>query len=220
MIRMKKSVITMVFLLSSLFLMAGCGNNNDRKDSTTSSEMTEQKEGSTESTAGTDDSGVGASTEDARQEDASNDAAGGTGDNRDDTSGDAAGDLGNDMKDAAEDVGDAARDVVDGAGKAVDDVADGVGDAIDNLGGGSFDSYEDAKTYLLEKLKKDNAGANYEVRDETKDLTAYNNNDSGAEGYQFSIYETDGNEKIGIYYVDKDTGKIYRYMGKNSIEAY
>lgn len=102
----------------------------------------------------------------------------------------------------------------------VDDVADGVGDAIDNLGGGSFDDYEDAKKYLLEKLQKDNAEAGYEVREENRDLIAYNHNDSGAEGYQFSVYETDRNEKIGRYYVDKDTGKIYRYMGKNSIEAY
>lgn len=111
-------------------------------------------------------------------------------------------------------------DVVKGTEEAVDDIADGVGDAIDNLGGGSFDSYDEAKKYLLEKLQKDNAGAIYEIREENKDLTAYNHNDSGAEGYRFSVYETDNNEKIGIYYVDKDTGKIYRYMGKNSIEAY
>ena len=115
--------------------------------------------------------------------------------------------------DAAEEIGDATNNLVD-------DVADGVGDAVDNLGGGSFDKYEDAREYLLGKLQQDNAGAKYEVREENKDLTAYNHNDSGAEGYQFSVYETDRNEKIGIYYVDKDTGKIYRYMGKNSIEAY
>lgn len=115
--------------------------------------------------------------------------------------------------DAAEEIGDATKDLVD-------DVADGVGDAIDNLGGGSFDKYEDAREYLLGKLQKDNAGAKYEVREENKDLIAYNHNDSGAEGYQFNVYETDRNEKIGIYYVDKDTGKIYRYMGKSSIEAY
>lgn len=118
-----------------------------------------------------------------------------------------------DVSDVAEGVGNTAEDIVD-------DVADGVGDAIDNLGGGSFDKYEDAKEYLLGKLQKDNVGAKYEIKEENKDLTAYNHNDSGAEGYQFSVYETDRNEKIGIYYVDKDTGKIYRYMGKNSIEAY
>ena len=123
----------------------------------------------------------------------------------------------NDITDRA---ANAVEDVAEGAINAVDDVADGIGDAIDNLGGGSFDRYEDARDYLLGKLRKDNAAANYEVRDENTDLTAYNHNDSGAEGYQFSVYETDNNEKIGIYYVDKNTGKIYRYMGKNSIEAY
>lgn len=209
MIKLKKSVLTLVFLLSAAFVFAGCGNKTDMQENTTSTETTEQMqdEGSSVDTpADTDESGVGASTEDIRSQE--------------DNMGDTSDDMGDAAKDAADDVGDAAKDVVDDVGKAADDVADGVGDAIDNLGGGSFDTYDDAKNYLLEKLKKDNAGANYEVREETKDLKAYNNNDSGAEGYQFSVYETDGNEKIGIYYVDKDTGKIYRYMGKNSIEAY
>ncbi len=196
--RLKKSVMIMLFLLTAAFAVSGCGNNVDTQESTAASGTTEQKndENSPENMTGTEDK-VGK-----------------------DTVGDAADDVGDAAKDIADGAGDAAKDIVEGAGEAADDVADGVGDAIDNLGGGSFDSYDDAKTYLLEKLKKDNSGANYEVRDEIKDLTAYNNNDSGAEGYQFSVYETDGNEKIGIYYVDKDTGKIYRYMGKNSIEAY
>lgn len=196
--RLKKSVMIMLFLLTAAFAVSGCGNNADTQESTAASWTTEQKndENSPENMTGTEDK-VGK-----------------------DTVGDAADDVGDAAKDIADGAGDAAKDIVEGAGEAADDVADGVGDAIDNLGGGSFDSYDDAKTYLLEKLKKDNSGANYEVRDEIKDLTAYNNNDSGAEGYQFSVYETDGNEKIGIYYVDKDTGKIYRYMGKNSIEAY
>lgn len=196
--RLKKSVMIMLFLLTAAFAVSGCGNNADTQESTTASGTTEQKndENSPENMTGTEDK-VGK-----------------------DTVGDTADDVGDAAKDIADGAGDAAKDIVEGAGEAADDVADGVGDAIDNLGGGSFDSYDDAKTYLLEKLKKDNSGANYEVRDEIKDLTAYNNNDSGAEGYQFSVYETDGNEKIGIYYVDKDTGKIYRYMGKNSIEAY
>ena len=196
--RLKKSVKIMLFLLTAAFAVSGCGNNADTQESTAASGTTEQKndENSPENMTGTEDK-VGK-----------------------DTVGDAADDVGDAAKDIADGAGDAAKDIVEGAGEAADDVADGVGDAIDNLGGGSFDSYDDAKTYLLEKLKKDNSGANYEVRDEIKDLTAYNNNDSGAEGYQFSVYETDGNEKIGIYYVDKDTGKIYRYMGKNSIEAY
>ena len=135
------------------------------------------------------------------------------GDAVENTAGDAADDAGNAVGNAVEDAGKAAKD-------AVDDVADGVGDAIDNLGGGSFDRYEDAREYLLDKLKKDNATASYEVREDNKDLISYNSNDSGAQGYQFAVYETDGNEKIGTYYVDKENGKIYRYMGKGAIEAY
>ena len=81
-------------------------------------------------------------------------------------------------------------------------------------------SYEEARDYLLNKLKEDNKKASYEIREENKELISYNSNDSGAQGYQFSVYETDKNEKIGIYYVDKENGKIYRYMGKQSIEAY
>lgn len=128
--------------------------------------------------------------------------------------------VGDVVDDAADGVGDAVEDVTRGVGEAADDVADGVGDAVDNLGGGSFDSYEDAKSYLLDKLSEDNANATYEVREEKKDLISYHSEDPGAQGYQFSVYETDGNEKIGIYYVDKENGKIYRYMGKNSIEGY
>ena len=207
--KLKKSAMILVFILATACLTAGCGSQTDRQD----------------------DSGVGASTEDNRttentQVQDSGQTPDTSGDRKDaaedagDVTKDAVEDAGDMTKDAVEDVGDAAKDLTEGAEDAADDVADGVGDAIDNLGGGSFDSYGEAKSYLLEKLKKDNAGADYEVREEKEELTAYNSNDPGAEGYAFSVYETDGNERIGIYYVDKDTGKIYRYMGKNSIEAY
>lgn len=188
--KLKKTVVTLLFVVSAAFVFAGCGTNDDMEEQATVSESTDYMQNQADA------------TKETSQENSKEEKDTGTTQN-----------VGENLEDAAEDVGDAAED-------AVDDVADGVGDAIDNLGGGSFDSYEEAKTYLLNKLKKDNEGANYEVRDETEELTAYNNNDSGAEGYQFSVYETDGNEKIGIYYVDKNTGKIYRYMGKNAIEAY
>lgn len=227
MIRLKKSVMTVVFLLTAAFVFAGCGNNpaNDNNSGVgASTENTGRQENTTSDPAGDTDNMDDAAGDlgDAAKDvaDDAGDAAKDVADDAGDAAKDVADDAGDAAKDVADDAGDAAKDMVDDAGKAADDVADGVGDAIDNLGGGSFDTYGDAKTYLLEKLSKDNAGANYEVRNETEDLTAYNNNDSGAEGYQFSVYETDGNEKIGIYYVDKDTGKIYRYMGKNSIEAY
>lgn len=210
---LKKSMFTLLIVLSAAFVFAGCSNKDAAREDATFGEVTEEREdGKTDSTRA--DENV-SHDEESMKDDVENAA-----DDVGDAAEDVAEGVGDAAKDVAEGVGDAVKDTVDGAGEAVDDVADGVGDAIDNLGGGSFDSYDEAKKYLLDKLKKDNAGASYEVREETKDLTAYNSNDSGAEGYRFSVYETDGGEKIGIYYVDKDTGKIYRYMGKNSIEAY
>lgn len=229
--KLKKSAMILVFILATACLTAGCGSQTDRQDdsgvgaSTEDNRTTEntqvQDSGQTPDTSGDREDAAedaGDVTKDAVEDagDMTKDAVEDAGD----VTKDAVEDAGDMTKDAVEDVGDAAKDLTDGAEDAADDVADGVGDAIDNLGGGSFDSYGEAKSYLLEKLKKDNAGADYEVREEKEELTAYNSNDPGAEGYAFSVYETDGNEKIGIYYVDKDTGKIYRYMGKNSIEAY
>lgn len=201
----RKYFLGVFSLLLVLALMTGCGMRGDKN-----TESGHRTDGTNFSVGGSPDTST--TTESTAAKDHNN--------NNSNRVGDAADDVGNAAGDVAEGVGDAAGDVIKGAGEAVDDVADGIGDAVDNLGGGSFDNYEDAKSYLLDRLHKDNAGAHYEVRKETKDLTAYNHSDAGAEGYKFHVYETDGGEKIGIYYVDKTTGKIYRYMGKNSIEGY
>lgn len=97
----------------------------------------------------------------------------------------------------ADDVEDAADDIADGAEDAVDDVANG------------FDSYDDAHDYLLNRLGRDDTDGQYEVRNEKKDVSEYND---GAKGYHFEIYDTsdDSGKKYGDFYVDKDTGKIYR----------
>lgn len=97
----------------------------------------------------------------------------------------------------ADDVEDAADDVANGAKDAVDDVANG------------FDSYDDAHDYLLNRLGKDNADAQYEVRNEKKDVADYKD---GSKGYHFEIYDTSDSsgKKYGDFYVDKDNGKIYR----------
>ena len=212
--RLRKIFLMGTFILCASVLSVGC-QDADPGQENTSAAATSTEEGKKER----DENDTAADRRDTVGETDQNTRTG--------DAGDAVQDMEDNAKDVGEDVGDAAKDVAEGAanavedvGEAVDDVADGVGDAIDNLGGGSFDSYEEAKKYLLDKLKKDNANASYEVREETDALTSYNSNDSGAVGYKFSVYETDGNEKIGIYYVDKNTGKIYRYMGKNSIEAY
>ena len=60
----------------------------------------------------------------------------------------------------------------------------------------------------------------YEFREETQDLTSYDSGNPGAEGYQFHVYESEGGKKTGDYYVDKDTGKVYRYTKDNKIMEY
>ena len=98
--------------------------------------------------------------------------------------------------------------LVDDAEDAVDDVADGVGDAVDDIANG-FDNYDDAHDYLLNRLQNDDKDGKYEVRNETKDEQEYKD---GASGYHFEIYDTsdDSGKKYGDFYVDKDTGKIYK----------
>lgn len=91
---------------------------------------------------------------------------------------------------------------------------------MDNLGAGTFDTYEDAKNYLMDKLTADNEDMSYEFREETQELTSYDSGNPGAEGYQFHVYESEGGKKTGDYYVDKDTGKVYRYTKDNKIMEY
>lgn len=108
-------------------------------------------------------------------------------------------------------------DAEDNAQDSIDEDADGV---MDNLGAGTFDTYEDAKNYLMDKLTTDNEDVAYEFREETQDLTSYDSNNPGAEGYQFHVYESKEGKKTGDYYVDKDTGKVYRYTKDHKITEY
>ena len=94
------------------------------------------------------------------------------------------------------------------------------GGVTNHLGEGTFDTYEDAKNYLMEKLEADNEDVDYEFREETEDLTSYDSSNPGAEGYQFHVYESEGGKKTGDYYVDKDTGKVYLYTKDNKITEY
>lgn len=215
--RCKKALLITMMILVMGSLMTGCGMNNDQNtDETTQNEMNNTTDNVNEGTTGNGDEADGNPAGD-------NGANGaGVGENDMDGAGeDGVDGTGNtDEDNGSNPVGDAVDDVADGVGEAVDDMGEGIGDAVDNLGGGSFDQYDDAKKYLLDKIGKDNANANYEVRDEKEDLVSYNSADADARGYQFSVYETDTDEKIGIYYVDKETGKIFRYMGKDSVESY
>lgn len=107
----------------------------------------------------------------------------------------------------------------DDAEDAVDDVVDGVGDAVDDVANG-FDDYDDAHDYLLNRLQSDDQDGKYEVRNETKEEQEYKD---GASGYHFEIYDAsdDSGKKYGDFYVDKDTGKIYKRNTKTEkLEEY
>ncbi len=113
--------------------------------------------------------------------------------------------------DTANNVGNAAEDLAEGAGNAVGDVADGVGNAVDDLvGTNGFDNYDDARKYFLETMESYHADAQFELRDEERDLEDYQ---EGSKGYRFELYDTSKNEKgefVGEFYVDANTGVIYR----------
>lgn len=114
----------------------------------------------------------------------------------------------------ADDVGDAAEDVGDAVGDAAEGAGDAVGDLIDGSNG--FDNYDDAHDYLMQQMGMNDTKANYEVRNEKKDLVSYDNEN---QGYQFELYDTATNkdgERKGIYYVDSKTGKIYEKDEKNN----
>ena len=79
-------------------------------------------------------------------------------------------------------------------------------------------------TYIIYVPKtckyNDDKDGKYEVRNETKDEQEYRD---GASGYHFEIYDTsdDSGKKYGDFYVDKDTGKIYKRNTKTEkLEEY
>lgn len=92
---------------------------------------------------------------------------------------------------------------------AVDDVADGVGNAVDDITSG-FTSYGDAHDYFMKRMGQDNPKAQYELRNESEDLTKY---DGGTQGYHFELYDTASNsdgERIGDFYLEPKSGKVYK----------
>ena len=72
----------------------------------------------------------------------------------------------------------------------------------------------------LDVYKRQHQDISYEFREENEELTAYNSENPGEEGYEFHVYEADGGKKTGNYYVDKDTGKVYLYTEDNKITEY
>lgn len=117
-------------------------------------------------------------------------------------------------------VGDAIDDAGNAIGDAVDDVADGVGDAVNDITSG-FTSYGDAHDYFMKRMGQDNPNAQYELRNESEDLTTY---DGSTQGYHFELYDTATNsdgEKIGDFYLEPNSGKIYKKdSGSGKINEY
>ena len=107
-------------------------------------------------------------------------------------------------------------------GDAASDVAEGVGNAVDDLAGVDYSDYNSAYEYLLEQIGGTDSTSKYEVRNKSRDLHNYNSSDSTRKGYRFEVYDTSqGNgKKYGVFYVDQETGKIYKERGTNQVEEY
>lgn len=118
-------------------------------------------------------------------------------------------------------VGDAMEDVADGAGDVVNDVADSVGNVVEDLvGNNGFNNYVDAHDYFLKTMGSYHSDADFEIRDENRDLFDYQ---EGSKGYRFSLYDKskkkDG-ELFGEFYVDANNGRIYKADSNGSVSEY
>ncbi len=125
------------------------------------------------------------------------------------------------VRHAADRVGDAAKDVAEGVGDAAKNVTTGVGEAVDDLLGDSgFDSYADAHDYFLDTMGAYHSDARFELRNEDQALADYQ---EGSKGYHFNLYDTSRNsagEKFGEFYVDANSGVIYKKGTGNTVEEY
>ena len=101
-------------------------------------------------------------------------------------------------------------------GNAVDDIGNAVDNVVDDVTDGltrGFETYDDAYNHFMGNLS--NSNGRYEVRNNDKDLTEYT---SGSQGYHFELHDTKktGNDsKVGDFYVDSKTGKVYKSNGTN-----
>lgn len=116
-------------------------------------------------------------------------------------------------------VGDAIGDVGNAVGDAVGDVANGVGDAVGDITSG-FTNYGDAHDYFMDRMGKDNPNSQYELRNESKDLTTY---DGSTQGYHFELYDTAVNsdgEKVGDFYLEPKSGRVYKKDASGKFNEY
>lgn len=126
-----------------------------------------------------------------------------------------------DLEGAADDVGDAVGDAATDVGEGVGDaLGAGTGSGTDDASSG-FDNYDDAKTYFMKRMAGADSKAQYEVRNESKDLVSYDNKN---QGYSFELYDTSKDSKgtkIGQFYIDSKDGSVHKKNDKsNKVEAY
>jgi hypothetical protein len=110
--------------------------------------------------------------------------------------------------------------ILDDMGDAAEDVADGVGNAVEDMTGIDYSDYDSANEYLMGQI---GTGGQYEVRNEDRELKNYDSTDSSKMGYRYEVYDTAGNgsSPYGVFYVDQQTGKIYREKKSGSgVEEY
>lgn len=120
--------------------------------------------------------------------------------------------MGNAMDDAANDVGNMVEDTVD-------DVVDGAENVVDDLTGqNGFENYQDAHDYFLETMNSYHPESKFEIRNEDKELNDFQ---EGSRGYHFYLYDTSADENgklFGEFFVDADSGMIYRKDNNNITE--
>lgn len=97
--------------------------------------------------------------------------------------------------------------IIDEAVDAVKDVADGVTDAAEDVVSGAFKSFDDAKDWFMDQLPS--GDGRFEVANSDTDLAEYSD---GKKGYHIELHdnELEGDTKAGDFYIDADSGKVYK----------
>lgn len=108
--------------------------------------------------------------------------------------------------------------ILDGAENLVDDVVDDLTDV-------DFTDYNSSQDYLLQKIggEQGNKNNRYVVKEANKEPVNYLPEDTSRKGFRYHVYDTtsDTEDKYGIFYVDSETGKIYREDSKTKkVEEY
>lgn len=95
-----------------------------------------------------------------------------------------------------------------------DAIMDGVEDVADDLTDIDFTDYNSSHDYLLDQIAGDGGNQNkrYVVKEENREAVNYLPEDASRKGYCYHVYDTtsDTEDRYGVFYVDNDTGKIYR----------